>query len=394
MRILLFSNLVLPDSCANATRVMNFAKLLREAGHEIELLGVCYDQKKALEGVCDNIPYGMLRAAPYFGIHAGKRIVLLKKDIDAFLDDRRTYDAILLSNVYYDYADVFLRYAKKTGAKIAVNAVEWYEKNNGLFAGLTGKLNFVKNRIALRYLHKKMGNIIAISSLLDDYYKVRGCNTVTIPTMVDMEEYADVSATEKEPGTVVRVAYAGSPARKDYVINAIFALPLLSDEERSRLQLHFYGPDTKLLKMLGLSEEFLNTYRDNIVCHGRIPYAEVKSKIADADFTVLLRPNKRYANAGFPTKVGESMACGTPVIANITSDLGKYILDGKTGIVCRDETPEACADGFRRALSMTAEERNAMRNWAKDMAANSFDYKNYSARINNFLVATNKEITT
>ena len=385
MKILLFSNLALPDSCANATRVMNFAKQLRAAGHEIELLGVCYDQREALEGVCDGISYQMLRAAPYFGIHAGKRIALLKKDLVAFLNAQPTYDAILLSNIYFDYADVFLKYAKKTGAKLIVNAVEWYDKTNGLFAGLTGKLNFVKNRIALRYIHKKMGNILAISSLLNDYYKARGCNTVTVPTIVDMKEYEAVSAREGSSDGILRIAYAGSPARKDYVINAIRAVALLTDEERSRLQLHFYGPQPSQLRLLGLSDEFLDQYQDQIVCHGRIPYAEVKGKVADADFTVLLRPNKRYANAGFPTKVGESMACGTPVIANITSDLGKYILDGKTGIVCRDESPEACAEAFRKALMLNRNDLTRMRKFALEMAKTRFDYSNYLDAIGNFL---------
>ena len=107
------------------------------------------------------------------------------------------------------------------------------------------------------------------------------------------------------------------------------AVGLLSDEEKGRLALHLYGTVPEQLVMLGIDPAFLEAHRDTVICHGRIPYAEVKGKVADADFTVRLRPNKRYANAGFPTKVGESMACGTPVIANITSDLGKYIIDGK-----------------------------------------------------------------
>ncbi len=376
MRVLLFSNFALPDSCADATRVMSFTKLLQQLGHETELLGVAYGDIP-LTGSYDGIGFEMLRAKNWTGIRAYKRIAQLKQDIAAYLQQKPKYDAILLSNIYYDFADVFLAYARKTGARLMVNEVEWLEKDNIQFQGLKGKINFIKNRIALRSIHVKMGNIIAISSLLDDYYKDRGCNTVTIPTIVDTKEYEVVSTASKPCDGTVKIAYAGTPGKKDYIANAIRAVALLSEDERKRLQLHLYGPEPEQLSVLGLDAAFLENYKENIVCHGRIPFEQVKHRIAEADFTVLLRPNKRYANAGFPTKVGESMACGTPVIANLTSDLHKYIIDGQTGIVCADETPESCAKAFRKALSMTDEQRQAMHDNCLKMAKEAFDYRAY-----------------
>ena len=383
MRILLFAPFAFPDSCADAVRVMTFAKLLQKAGYETEILGVTSGDAET-DGTAFSIKYKMIRSLPYYGIRAYKRINALKKNLSKYLANN-SYDLILLSHIYYDYADAFLQYSKKTGAMLIINAVEWYEKDNVQFQGFRGKINLIKNRIALRYIHPKMKNVIAISTLLDKYYREHGCNTVTIPTIVDMTEYSSVASLEAKDNEMLVIAYAGSPARKDYILNAIYALPLLSSEERKKIELHFYGTEPKALCGLGLSEEFLEKYRANVICHGRIPYVDVKQKIASADFTVLLRPNKRYANAGFPTKVGESMACGTPVIANITSDLGKYIIDGETGIVCADETPEACAEGFRRALAMSTEEKTQMRKAAYEMANKAFNYESYVDEMREFL---------
>lgn len=383
MRILLFAPFSFPDSCANAVRVIAFAKLLQKNGHDTEILGVTAGEVVTDE-IAFGIKYSMMHSLPYYGIHAYRRINALKKGLSDYLANN-SYDLVLLSHIYYDYADVFRKYSKETGARLVINAVEWYERDNSLFQGFRGKINLIKNRIALRYIHPKMKNVIAISTLLDKHYKDRGCNTIIVPTIVDMTEYYSVASQRAKNCEKLVIAYAGSPARKDYILNAIYALPLLSKEELSKIELHFYGPELKVLYDLGLSEELLNTYRDNIICHGRIPYAEVKAKIAAADFTVLLRPNKRYANAGFPTKVGESMACGTPVIANITSDLGKYIIDGETGIVCANETPEACAEGFRRALAMTTEEKTKMRRAAYDMANTGFNYLSYVDDMREFL---------
>lgn len=384
----MFSDVELPDSCALATRVINLAKILKELGHDIELVGVCYDVGKELSGSFDGINFEMLRAAPWTGIKAYKRIKQLESDAEKYLavhSQEKPYDAILLSNIYFDFSSSFINYAKKYSSKLVVNSVEWYEKNNSKFDGIKGKLNFIKNRIALKKIHVKMGNIIAISSFLDNYYKERGCNTVTIPTIIDLKEYENVLSKPKVFDGKIHIAYAGDPGRKDYIINAIYALELLSEDEREKIKLDFYGTTYEKLYANGLSREYIEEYKDSIICHGRIPYELVKEKIAEADFTVLLRPQMRYANAGFPTKVGESMACGTPVICNITSDLGKYVTDGINGIVCENETKEACAMALKKALMLTSEEKEQMRKNAVYTAKSAFDYNVYINKVEEFL---------
>ncbi len=387
MHILMFSNFDLPHGCANATRVFALAQLLSQCGHEVSLVGVSYRQGNELRGVYKGFDYELLQALPYYGFEAHKRVTDLKRKIAAFLaqkQEEKPIDAILLSDIYFDFSSVFLSFSKKYNVSLIVNAVEWYDKGNELFKGVRGKINFVKNRIALLYIHRKMKNILAISSLLNDYYETRGCNTVTVPTIVDLHDYEGINHTSEERDTI-HIAYAGMPGKKDYIINAIHALMLLEDDERARLQLHFYGPTVKQLNVLGVPGGLLDALRENVVCHGRIPYEDVKSRIADADFTVLLRPNKRYANAGFPTKVGESMACGTPVIANVTSDLAKYVIDGETGIICADESAASCAEALRRALQMTAAQREIMRIHTVHMSQNAFDYRAHAESVESFL---------
>lgn len=383
MRILMFSLFELPDSCAGATRVINIAKVFTELGHDVDLLGVAYKKERCLHGEHDGIRFSMLQANGYKGIHAVKRERDLDYQIQQFLNEHKgTYQLILLSNVYHRHTQVFMRYAKKYKAGIIVNAVEWYALNNERFLSLGGVFNLIDNRIALRWTHVRMKNTLAISSLLDSYYEKRGCNTITVPTIVDMKEYDELEHSEHEK---IHIAYAGSPAKKDYILNAIRALTLLTVEERAKIELHLYGPEVKQLQSLGLSDELRRICGDSLVCHGRIPYNEVKRRIADADFTVLLRPNARYANAGFPTKVGESMACGTPVIANHTSDLHKYIRDGETGIVVHNESAEACAIAFRKAIHLSHSERAMMRKMALKEANSSFNYLSYVEPMRRFI---------
>lgn len=172
---------------------------------------------------------------------------------------------------------------------------------------------------------------------------------------------------------------------KDYIINAIKALLLLSRDERARIKINIYGCTSDQLLALGISSNELSAIGDSLECFGRLPYQEVKLRIAQSDFTVLLRPNKKYANAGFPTKVGESMACGTPVIANLTSDLKLCIINGKTGIICKDETTQSCADAFRIAINMNKNERELMRQEAEKMGQGFFSIETYLSKFDQFL---------
>ena len=377
MRVVLLSNFELPDSCANATRVNAFAKMLIQSNFEVEMLGVAYRQIETLDGTYKGINYHMSHANDFKGVQAYRRTKQLDKDIYKYLSSlhkEREYDAIIISNIYYDFSFSLIKLSKKINVPLIVNEVEWYEKDNELFEGMLGKIRFIQNRIALRYIHKSMHNVIAISSFLGDYYSKKGCRVIVMPTLLDIQEYADISYSTKEK---LVMAYAGSPAKKDYIANVVKAIMLLSYDERKKVELHIYGIQSGDLIRLGISKKEFKNVENNVFCHGRIPYEKVKQYIGRGDFTILLRPNKRYANAGFPTKVGESMASGTPVIANITSDLGKYIIDGETGIVCKDETPVSAAEAIRKAINLSVQDKLRMAKEAKKMAERGFDLNSY-----------------
>ena len=119
---------------------------------------------------------------------------------------------------------------------------------------------------------------------------------------------------------------------------------------------------------------------------GRIARNEVLKHLESADFTMLLRPeNERYAMAGFPTKVVESLSTATPVICNYTSDLKLYLKDGENSIILEDTSAESCANALKKAVSLTAEERKIMQNNARKTAEKEFDYRVYTDKVKEFI---------
>ena len=118
------------------------------------------------------------------------------------------------------------------------------------------------------------------------------------------------------------------------------------------------------------TEEYINIF-------GRIPQDEVESKLREADFSIFTRPIRKSSDAGFPTKLAESMSVGTPVITNNTGDISMYLHNGKNGYITFENSKEAIYDIFNTVVHMNKNELMEMRKQARYTAMNSFSYEKY-----------------
>ncbi|MBE6601950.1 MAG: glycosyltransferase family 4 protein [Ruminococcaceae bacterium] len=365
---------------ANGIRLIHFAHMLRELGYTVELHGVgtengCVYEEEGIR----SYTFSELKGHGFSAHFKRKQNHLnyVKKSVEGIGEGDLIISAFNSTELY---AHKFLyKYAKQHRVSFVRSLVEWYNIHN---YGYKYFYRFLYCEYVMRFVNRKSKNVISISTYLEKYYRRQGCNSLFIPTIVDREAYADGVHTPNERVTVL---YAGSPARKDCIMNAIYALGELTSQERARIRFRIYGVKEGQLKALGLTDEFLSCVGDSLEICGRVPQAEIKAQIYAADYTVLLRENTRNANAGFSTKVGESMACGTPVIANHTGDLADYIIDGKTGIVCESETVESCTKAYRRALELSADAYLQLREGSRQVALDAFDYRNYIGAMDAFL---------
>ena len=111
--------------------------------------------------------------------------------------------------------------------------------------------------------------------------------------------------------------------------------------------------------------------------HGRMDNDKVQQVIEKSDFTILLRDSKTCNNAGFPTKVSESISLGVPVVVNPTSDIAEYIKDGVNGVIL---PPPSDIDGIVEKiveiLNMSDDELQNLRNGAAK--TDGFYFESYS----------------
>ena len=219
-----------------------------------------------------------------------------------------------------------------------------------------------------------------ISSLLERYYRDKGKPTIRVPPTLDVAgtEWRDHGRPDRGGLSLI---YAGSPGRKDLLRNIIEGVAAV-DSEGTRVTLDVLGPTmNEVQQLLGARRQL----PQGIKVRGRVPQAEIAEAYRAADFSVLLREPLHFAHAGFPTKVPESLAVGTPVICNRTSDLPEYIRDGQEGLFCADHSAQAFASAVRRALALEPSRRGEMRRAARVAAETLFDFRRYSNDLSAFL---------
>jgi glycosyltransferase involved in cell wall biosynthesis len=154
------------------------------------------------------------------------------------------------------------------------------------------------------------------------------------------------------------------------------------------------------LKLVGITEEELfkivrtGANRvpdfDGITCYGWLAREAALQIIAASDFTIILRPQERFANAGFPSKLVESLSLGVPVMANATSDIAEYLRDGRDGYLLSDATAGALEEAIERASQLTIEQRSQMRQQAHLRAHECFDYRSYAGVLAEFVLKARK----
>ncbi len=383
-----------PDGDAGARRVYGIGQALRDAGYEVVFLGAEQTgrHQDAVPGrgyVYDTFSYhpagnagssALRRGIRLWHTHFSGRSTMVR------LKTLWTDDTVAV--IAYQASSALLaqlrRFCNRRHAALVTDVVEWYDRSHILW-GRLGPFA-LDSELRMRHFNRRADGVVGISSYLVTYYARLGLPTVRVPVLVDTQATCwRLSATHRPSGLGVRVVFVGTAGKKDLVVNAIRGLALLGDEAES-VHLAIVGPTrSAVASLLGKDAALLDRLRGKLDFLGRVSHAEALAQLVQADFSILLRPCQRFAHAGFPTKLVESLAMGVPVICNLTGDIGLYVVDGNEGVVVPDCSPEAFAGGMRRAIALSVEQRLIMRACARRRAEHDFEYRNWSESLGRFM---------
>jgi glycosyltransferase involved in cell wall biosynthesis len=213
-----------------------------------------------------------------------------------------------------------------------------------------------------------------------------GIKTIRVPILADVEIYEssnnNILPFDKD---FLHLIYAGSAGKKDLIFNVIEAVEKINGDGFC-VKLHLLGPITSELRKV-LSKSL----HSHILLYGNLPQKTVPDFLSRADFSVLLRPLKRFSKAGFPTKFVESMNIGLPVIANLTSDLSYYLRDGFNGFIVNGYSVDDLVLVLKKIISADTNHLKIMRQNARHTALDYFDFRLYSDKLNQFLIEVFRE---
>lgn len=388
-RVLYVGAFRFPDGDAAAARVLGIGKTLRLMGYEVEYLGweaAERPQDQDADGVhrFDGFRYRSMAELPGEAAASPlRRTLRFLSTGERTLRWLRSADLTGLKAIvaYHGPAPFLLklrRLCAERGVALLFDCTEWYAGAT-LPGGPCGPVA-IDNAVRMRMVYPAIGRGIVISSYLERYYRGRGVRTVQIPPTVDLQDVRwAVPEAKLEPGRPLRLVYAGSPGRKDLIATLLGAMAQLGDAGVPVFA-DVIGPtEAELLAILGSNAALLAKVRGSLRLDGRIAQAEVPARVAAADFSVLVRPVQRSSDAGFSTKLVESLAVGTPVIANATGDIAEYISHGVNGFIVRDPSPQALTDAVLSAARLEPETHTTMRAAARATARTRLNCARFDA---------------
>lgn len=367
-----------PKGDAGATRQEVLAKLLIMCGCQVDVIGfgICTDFKFLTydEGI---------RYVSYRGVQKNilDRIydrMAFSRRVQRYLQSNEAYDVILVISIPHTLIRYLKNYKVLYDTILIHDSVEWYSPSE-FNARIFSPTYIEKNRMNTKWIDSNY-RVIGISTFLTEHFRRRGCIAERIPFIYDTKS---LTPRKECSENYITFMYAGQIGKKDHIRPFLEAVARLNDKDKQRIKIELFGPTSKYLMSTGnVDNKLLKSLDGNLCIHGHVPRTVVESNLVHADFTILFRNSKeRYARAGFPTKLVESMSHATPVFCNLSSDMGMYLRDGENCIISTSESEDDVLDGLRRILSLTREEMSVLQKKARYTAMEHFDYRHYKEKM-------------
>lgn len=198
--------------------------------------------------------------------------------------------------------------------------------------------------------------LFVISTPLKEYFSSNGVDGEKIHIVNMTVDGSRFEGINKQNVGKQYIAYCGKATNnKDGVDKLIKAFSMISHKYPS-LYLFIIGkaPNRKdssnneeLAKNLGVG--------DKVVFTGVVPHADMPQMLKNATVLALNRPDNMQAKYGFPTKLGEYLLTGNPVVVTAVGDIPLFIENMKNGMLASADNNRDFADKVEWLLDHPSE---------------------------------------
>ena len=120
-----------------------------------------------------------------------------------------------------------------------------------------------------------------------------------------------------------------------------------------------------------------------MVFTGPIPREQMPLMLKNAEALVLARPDNIQAKYGFPTKLGEYLLSGNPVVVTRVGDIPQFLKDGESAYVAEPGNVEEIALKIIEALTSHEAPKIGLR--GAEVAMREFNSETESKKIIKFI---------
>lgn len=257
----------------------------------------------------------------------------------------------------------FLYVSKILGFKVL------HERTEYPFLGMKRKFWL---KAYLKYIIPRFNGLIVISLELAKYFEnYTKSKILLLPMTVETDRFDGLVREKVED----YIAYCGSmDDEKDGLLDLIKAFKIVN-QANNLIKLYLIG-DNKNKKKLN---EIYNEVKDSgisekIVFTGFIERDKLPQMLVNARVLVLSRPDSIQARGGFPTKLGEYLLTGNPVVITDVGEHSYYLKNEESAFIAKPNDPTDFAEKVLKALNdPISSKRIGLR--GKQVAYESFNYK-------------------
>lgn len=300
---------------------------------------------------------------------------------------KRRLDLIILYDTTFTNVFVFLLIKLLLNKKLIIFIPDYYEKPKCSLRTIIPLINWYNFYFGLHYLVRYADSYIVVSHFLKDYLS----KTLAIkkpiqvlPSLLNIDDFEVVDSVPYKANCIT-IGYTGTPTYRDGVVDLIKSFGELC-KRHTNLQLLIIGdvvggesvipPLRTLAKEIGVEEKITFT--------GLVSFKEIPRLICSCQILALTRPAGVFAEAGFPTKLGEYFAARKPVVITQVGDIPKYFTPDKHIIMVRPNDIESIVNGFEKLIKDEGLINTLSENAYIWMLENLF-YKNVSGKICSFI---------
>lgn len=394
MNIHFFINTSFPFGMAAAKRRLCYAKGLMKEGHKIDVV-IC--QKCIEKGNDDGFPAkGVYKNIPYIYVcgkykHAKRNKIMRGLDY-LIIDCIRSFFYALKhirrgEIVYVYFYPVFLQIlillaTKIKGAKVVKETCE----HPSALGNINSKWHKICKWFEFKFVMPYYDGFIAISRDLNKFvekYKSKKAKSIIVPILVD-DPFCDKDVRNlKNEYNVPYIIHTGTMLeQKDSISKILHAFARLKRETNTSCRLVFTGPQATekcsyltMIKKLGIEGD--------VDLLGMVSNERIASLQHFAAMTIIYKSDNLQTRNCFPTKLGEMLINGVPVITTTVGDANMYLKNNESAFIIEPDDEDTLVQKIKYILEHPMEAKT-IGIAGKKVAEKSFDPIYQGKRLSEF----------